>query len=255
MITRTFLMLPTVGRATERKLWREGVVDWDCFLSARSVSGMSAGRKGKLNAHLRTAEQFLRQGETSYFTRLLPQNEHWRFFEDVRDRIAYLDIETDGLGPSCVTTVVGIHRKSGTTTLVRGMDLNIQNLQESLRGSALIVTFNGSSFDLPILEREYPFSIPIVPHFDLRHGCARLGMHGGLKRIEREMGIARDRDLEYMTGEEAVWLWHLWEKDRNENALNTLIRYNTADIRNLEPIAESVCRQLKKRTLDLGETA
>ncbi|MDD1770366.1 MAG: ribonuclease H-like domain-containing protein [Methanomassiliicoccales archaeon] len=255
MITRTFLMLPTVGRATEKRLWRDGVVDWDCFLETRSVRGMSSKRKERLDAGVRTADAFLRQGETSYFSRLLPSGEHWRLYEDVRDGVAYLDIETDGLGPSAVTTVVGIHRASGTTTLVRGIDLSTENLIKALKGTSLIVTFNGASFDLPILEREYPFSVPIVPHFDLRHGCARVGLSGGLKRIERMMGIARDRDLEYMTGEEAVWLWHLWCKNRNRNALDTLIRYNTADIRNLEPIAEAVCERLKNDTLDLGESA
>ncbi len=248
-------MLPTIGRATERRLWRDGLIDWDCFLDSRSVRGMSAKRKERLDGHVRTADTFLRQGETSYFTRLLPTSEHWRLYEDVRNRVAYLDIETDGLGPSAVTTVVGIRKVSGVTTLVRGINLNTENLAKALSGTSLLVTFNGASFDLPMLEREYPFSIPVVPHFDLRHGCARVGMSGGLKRIEREMGILRDRDLEYMTGEEAVWLWHLWRKDRNENALDTLIRYNTADIVNLEPIAESVCERLKRDTLDLGESA
>jgi uncharacterized protein YprB with RNaseH-like and TPR domain len=248
-------MLSSVGRATERKLWRDGLVDWDCFLGTNSVRGMSSKRKERLDVGLRTAESFMRNGETSYFCRLLPRNEHWRLFEDVRDGVAYLDIETDGLGPSAVTTIVGIHRSSGTTTLVRGIDLNTENIAKALYGSSLLVTFNGSSFDLPFLEMEYPFSIPLVPHFDLRHGCARIGLTGGLKRIERAMGIIRDRDLEYMTGEEAVWLWHLWEKNRNENALDTLIRYNTADIMNLVPIAEHVCERLKRETLDLGESS
>ena len=204
--------------------------------------------------HLDEAANFLESGETSYFNRLLPSREHWRVYDEVKDKATCLDIETDGLGAGARVTVVGVHREGRSTILVRGQDLTRENLTDALQGSRLLITFNGSSFDLPMLEREYPFLVPKVPHFDLRHGCARVGLHGGLKSIEKQMGMKRGQELEYVTGEQAVYLWYAWERRGNLNALNLLKRYNEEDTRNLVPIAERISKMLKSKTLGMDGT-
>ncbi len=249
MLRRTFLILPGIGAGIERSLWNQGVRDWDDFTSASGLSGISSKRKERLDCHLQEAAIFLDRNETSYFSRLLPSREHWRVYDEVKEKATCLDIETDGLGATARVTVVGIHRDGQSTILVRGQDLTRENLATALQGTRLLITFNGSSFDLPILQREYPFLIPRVPHFDLRHGCARVGFHGGLKSIERQMGMKRGQELEYVTGEQAVYLWYAWERRGNINALNLLKRYNEEDIRNLVPIAEKVNRMLTIKTM------
>jgi uncharacterized protein YprB with RNaseH-like and TPR domain len=238
MLRRTFLILPGIGGGIERSLWHRGIYDWDDFTSAKRLIGISSERKQRLDTHLKEAADFLDSGETSYFSRLLPSREHWRVYDEAKDKTTCLDIETDGLGIGARVTVVGMHRNGRSTILVRGQDLTRENLTNALKGSRLLITFNGSSFDLPMLEREYPFLIPRVPHFDLRHGCARVGLHGGLKSIEKQMGMKRGQELEYVTGEQAVYLWHAWERRGNMNALNLLKRYNEEDTRQNQPDAE-----------------
>ncbi len=252
VIRRTFLILPSIGGATERRLWREGVLDWDCFQGSASIGGISSKRKEKLDKHLATASEFLDRGETSYFSRLLPSREHWRLLKAAGRDVAFLDIETDGLGQGAITTVVGVHKDGEDVTLVRGRDLSAEGITRALEGAKLIITYNGSTFDLPMIEREFPFAVPRVPHFDLRHGCSRLGYVGGLKSVERQLGISRDKDLEYMTGEQAVWLWHAWERRGSENALRTLLRYNMEDVKNLKPISRIVYDGLVERSLAQG---
>jgi hypothetical protein len=249
MLRRTFLILPGIGGGTERSLWNQGVRDWEDFTSSTRLNGISCKRKERFDAHLAEAANFLDRNEISYFSRLLPSREHWRVYDEVKDKATCLDIETDGLGGGARVTVVGIHRDGKSTILVRGQDLNRENLMVALEGSRLLITFNGSSFDLPMLEREYPFLIPRVPHFDLRHGCARVGYHGGLKSIEKQMGMSRAQELEYVTGEQAVYLWYAWERRGNVNALNLLKRYNEEDTRNLVPIAERINQMLTSMTL------
>jgi len=200
---------------------------------------------------LEEAAVFLESGETSYFSRLLPSREHWRIYDEAKDTATCLDIETDGLGAGARVTVVGIYRNGRSTILVRGQDLTRENLANALKGSRLLITFNGSSFDLPMLAREFPFLLSGLPHFDLRHGCARVGLHGGLKSIEKQMGMKRAQELEYVTGEQAVYLWYAWERRGNPNALNLLKRYNEEDTRNLAPIAEKINDMLKSRTLGM----
>ena len=249
MLRRTFLILPGIGGGIERSLWNQGVRDWDDFCSAKRLNGISEKRKQRFDVHLSEAANFLESGETSYFSRLLPSREHWRLYDESKGQAACLDIETDGLGAGARVTVVGIYRDGRSTILVRGQDLTRENLAASLRGAQLLITFNGSSFDLPMLEREFPFLIPRVPHFDLRHGCARVGYHGGLKSIEKQMGMRRGQELEYVTGEQAVYLWYAWERRGNVNALNLLKRYNEEDTKNLAPIAEKINQMLICKTL------
>ena len=249
MIGRTFLILPTIGERTERMLWHRGISDWEAFRARERIDGFSDKRKVRLDGGLEEARRFLERGETSYFSRLLPSREHWRLYEQVKPDVAYLDIETDGLGAGAKVTVVGLHRNGRTTALVRGQDLTPRALVQAFQGCKMLVTFNGSSFDLPMLEREFPFAVPRVPHFDLRHGCARIGMRGGLKSIERSLGMERAQEVAYVTGEEAVYLWRLWEKKGKENALHLLKRYNEEDTKNLQPIADLAYERLKRSTL------
>jgi len=255
MIRRTFIILPGIGVRTERSLWRHGILTWEDFIGAEKIDGISRHRKERFNTYINMAEQLLERRETRYFEKLLPPIEHWRLLEEFRRETVYLDIETDGLGANSRITVVGVHREGETRTLVRGIDLTPENLSEELENCKLLVTFNGRSFDFPLLEYNFPFSVPRVPHFDLRHGFARIGFKGGLKNIEKRIGICRPREVEYVTGEEAVYLWKLWERNGNKNALNLLKKYNGEDTRNLEYLAEYLYRHLERISIEGVESA
>jgi uncharacterized protein len=249
MIRRSFLFLPSVGKATEKRIWSRGTTNWKEFLSADTIAGFSRKRKDDLDARLNEAEEFLCQQRSEYFCGLLPSTEQWRLFDELKQGTAYLDIESDGIGPGHVVTMVGILRNGKMTTLVRGQGLDQKAIKEALDGVKMLVTFNGSSFDLPMIEHEFPFSVPRVPHYDLRHVCPKAGYHGGLKSVEQQIGISRPQEVEYVTGEQAVYLWHLWSRKGNQNALNLLTKYNAEDVKNLEPLAELVYDIMRERML------
>jgi uncharacterized protein len=249
MIRRSFMFLPRVGRATEKRIWSGGATTWNEFLSSSSIAGFSKDRKVDLDQRLNEAEEYLCQEHAEYFCGLLPSTEQWRLYEELRQGTAYLDIESDGVGPGHVVTMVGILRNGRMNTLVRGQGLDQRAIKEALDGVRMLVTFNGSSFDLPMIEHEFPFSVPRVPHYDLRHVCPKAGYHGGLKSVEQQIGIARPQELEYVTGEQAVYLWHLWSRKGNQNALNLLTKYNAEDVKNLEPLAELVYGIMKGKMM------
>jgi uncharacterized protein YprB with RNaseH-like and TPR domain len=249
VIRNTFQILPSVGNGKERNLWKSGVRDWDVFRDERKVKGISAVRKENMDRQLDRADEFLDRGLSDYFSKILPTVEHWRLYDRFKEDTAYLDIETDGRSSYANVTVVGLYRNGETTALVRGQDLSAASLKEALDGVKLLVTFNGSSFDLPILGYHFPLAVPRVPHYDLRHACRRIGLTGGLKAIEKKMGMSRAREVEYVTGEEAVYLWRAWERSGSKNALKLLKQYNEEDTVNLEPIAEHVYRTLSDRII------
>src|SRR5260370_17854364 len=96
----------------------------------------------------------------------------------------------------------------------------------------LFATYNGKSFDLPMLRRCLRCRFD-QGHIDLRHVLAGLGLTGGLKGVERKVGIARP-GLEDVDGAVAVLLWHDYQWARDERALQTLLPYNVQDAVNLQ---------------------
>jgi uncharacterized protein YprB with RNaseH-like and TPR domain len=238
MLESTFVHVEGVGRATEDSLWRRGITSWSEFLSERKVPRISEARKERMDSELLRGRERLGRGDSRYFKDRLNERHMWRLLKDFAPRTAYLDIETTGLSLRSPVTVVGIHDGRRTHALVRGVDLDGPTLEAVLSSTDLIVTFNGKAFDMPVLRNQFPGWVPDVPHVDLRHLLARLGHTGGLKKIERDLSIERDRRVEMMTGAEAVYLWRLWERQGKRNALDLLLEYNAADCENLRALAE-----------------
>ncbi len=156
---------------------------------------------------------------------------------------AYLDIETTGLSPTdCMVTVVGIytcnHEDSKVVQLV-GKDITADNLSEAIAGVSIIHTYNGSRFDLPFLHRCLGIDLSrIFPHRDLMYDCWSRKLFGGLKAVERQLGI--DRRLKDMNGYEAVKLWWKYVDSFDLDALNQLLEYNKEDVVNLRLLKEKL---------------
>lgn len=243
MLEHTFIHLSGVGPTTERRLWDAGIITWTDALDRGSCpAGFSDARWG---LSCRTLEESLRsllRGDYRHFARALRGAEHWRAWPDFRRHAACLDIETTGCGHRDEVTVVGIYDGARTRSFIAGQ--NLDELPEALEQYAMLITFNGSSFDLPFLQRRFRGLRFDQLHLDLMHVLRRLGLRGGLKAIERQVGIARDHDLAHLDGWDAVRLWREWRAG-NERSLDTLVRYNAADIENLETLAEHAYRRLR----------
>ena len=250
MLQRSFSILPGIGLTTERSLWERDIHDWTTFLAQKNIFRIGDRRKRYFDARLKQASTNV--DDPHYLSTLFPNNLHWRLFDHLKKNVAYLDIETTGLSYRSSITLVGVYRaqEQKMISLVKGMGLTKSAIVEALEDVSLVVTYNGASFDLPFIERQFPGALPKIPHFDLRFGAGRLGYRGGLKRLERIMGIKRDYEVENLAGEDALLYWRMWSKDRNRNALKLLRKYNAEDVKNLAPIAERVYRELKELALD-----
>lgn len=233
-IENSFIAAPGVGEKTERKLWRSGVTHWDDFGESDAL-----GRKTTENVarFIEKARERLDSGDVRFFGEQFPSGSRWRLYENFRDETCFFDIETTGLDKHrSVVTTVSLHRGGETTTLVRGQDLTRERLQRELADANVLVSFNGKRFDAPFLEHNFDLALDI-PHIDLLYLCKRVGLTGGLKQIERELGIGRDGvDID---GRDAVRLWRTYEAG-DDDALDRLIEYNRHDTRNLQTLLERV---------------
>jgi hypothetical protein len=182
-----------------------------------------------------------------YFTERLPGTELWRLFSEFSRRAVYLDIETCGEHQGIQEiTVIGVYDGSNVRTFVNGIDL--EEFEAHIAPYEIMVTFNGTCFDVPCIRRRFPHVSLPPAHIDLRFLLKRLGYGGGLKRIERELGLGREPAVKGLDGYDAVLLWksHEWG---DPDALGRLIQYNTADIVNLKPLMEIGYREMRIRTL------
>lgn len=150
-------------------------------------------------------------------------------------KTAYLDIETSWAGE---VTVVGAYIPGvGTRQIVRP-DVSAAAVMELLSGVSRLVTYNGSRFDLPVLNRRLGTGLPgPLRHDDLMYRCWRHGLKGGLKNVELLLGIPRG--TEGLTSLDAPRLWDAYRAGRPE-ALELLLRYNREDVENLEALEKKL---------------
>lgn len=156
---------------------------------------------------------------------------------------AYLDIETTGLSPTdCMVTVVGIYvcnGEDGRVIQLVGKDISADAIMESLAGAKIIHTYNGSRFDLPFIHCCHGIDLGrIFPHRDLMYDCWSKNLYGGLKAVERQLGI--ERRLKDVNGYEAVKLWWKYVDTFDLDALNKLLEYNREDVVNLKTLKERI---------------
>ena len=248
MIRNTFSMLDGAGERLERSLWRRGILEWKDFIGAPAITSIGVSRKAAFDRKLMDAAERLDRGDSAWFASALPRREHWRLYEEFRHRAVCLDIETNGWHPAAggQVTVVGLYDGFDYKAFVRGENLSAPALERELSGYRYLITFFGSSFDMPFLRQTLGVGFDGA-HFDLCYGARRIGMKGGLKKIEPLMGIARDESVRGMDGYEAVRLWHEVLRGSAE-ARGLLIAYNREDTVNLMALAGMIYPMLRART-------
>jgi len=251
MIESSFCFLPGVGRRTERHWWQRGIGTWDEFLTSLSIPGVRLNRKAAYDEALNQAKQRLAQEDARYFGSHLHACDQWRLYEWLRPRAVYLDIETNSFGQ---ITVVGLYGHDGFLSLVAGESLTRRRLCEEFARYDLLVTFNGTSFDLPVLLSTIQ-GLPLdQPHIDLCLLGRQLGYRRGLKAIELQLGITRRPDLWGLSGADAGQLWNRWRHGRDEEARERLLAYNEADCVNLQPLADLFyCQLVQQQRSDLWQ--
>lgn len=162
----------------------------------------------------------------------------------------YLDTETTGLGPGAGTVafLVGLaffeRRDEGLALVVEQLLVRqlgeeapvLARVAERLRAASMLVTFNGKSFDMPVLRtrcvmsRMEPLTEP--PHLDLLHVARRLhkarNIGATLGAVEREvLGFVRENDVP--SGEVSACYLHFL-RTGDGRALMGVVEHNAWDV-------------------------
>ena len=150
---------------------------------------------------------------------------------------AYLDIETAYSGE---ITVLGLFRPPSDLIQITHPDIDSGALLEALDGVDEIVTFWGHRFDLPVIRRWLGVNLrETFRSTDLADHCHRHGFYGGLKVVERVLGIERRTDG--LDGADAMRLWEEWRRG-DRRSLRKLLLYNEDDVVNLYLLEKELFR-------------
>ena len=174
-------------------------------------------------------------------------------------RMAYLDTETTGLagGTGTCAFLIGIGSIQGPEFEVKQFFLRdypdekaaLAAVVEALAPYAGVVTFNGKSFDIPLLETRYALARMKSPfarllHLDLLHPARRLWKlrleRCKLTDLEKDvLGIRREGDVD---GSDIPGIYFDYLRTGNARGLQPIFYHNALDIVTLAALAAELAR-------------
>ncbi len=249
MLFHTFQHLRGITPRKEQDLWRSGITSWDEFdrlqIKQLPLPLFPPDSSDNSNSPLSPARIALENKDIAYFVSRLARYEHFRIATSFPEETLFLDIETTGLSKYYdKITIVGWSLGTEYGVFIQGD--NDDTFRRAVSQAKAIVTFNGSLFDLKFIIQEFPdIDLPIC-HIDLRFLAKRVGLTGGQKAIEVELGVKRPHNLVDMAGEGAPVLWYKYRWG-DLKALKKLIQYNHADVEGMKVIFDVVVRRLLKK--------
>ncbi len=174
-------------------------------------------------------------------------------------KILYLDTETTGLagGTGTCAFLIGLGAIEGSQFVVRQFFLRdypeekamLAALAEALEPCEALITFNGKTFDIPLLETRYalarrPSPFARLAHLDLLHPARRLWKlrleSCALTHLEKELlGISREGDVE---GSEIPGIYFDYLRTSDACGLQPVFYHNALDIVSLAALAVEMAR-------------
>ncbi|HHY12769.1 MAG TPA: hypothetical protein GX529_09090 [Firmicutes bacterium] len=177
------------------------------------------------------------------------------------DQAVFLDIETTGLlGAGTVAFLTGFGKWKHSEFEVTQFFLDERESEENMlteiaaeiASSAVLVTFNGKSFDVPVLQTRFIINgmanliqgFANQRHLDLYSLVRKLGRHPlygmSLKAsVERFLGARR---LDDIPGHMIPALYFMYEQDRDISVLDTVFKHNRMDILDMVGLLKAMGR-------------
>ena len=243
MLKSTFIQVKGISKKRERELWAKGVYTW-ADLKSHHGEQLTLFKGFKAGHILTESEKAYEEADMMFFGEKLPTSDYYRLALEYPEEVIFLDIETTGLSLYYdQITIVGWSIGNKFGVYINGQDDS--QLRSALSSAKVIVTFNGIMFDLKFLKKHFESLVVPPVHLDLRFFSKRVGLTGGQKLIENEIGFQRGEKLVDMRGEAAPILWHMYRRGDN-NALKRLAQYNHADVEGMKAILDECISRFYK---------
>jgi uncharacterized protein len=245
MIENTFQAFKGISNAKEKKLWADGIESWKNFVKQDKIKGLSHERKKTIDYKIMECMKKLHERDDRYFVSILPLKLHYRYYPMIRDELLFLDIESYGYNRMHEITIIGLGNTE-YVKLIRADRTDSSEIRRIISECKGIVTYNGRSYDLPILKKRYGIDFSGKFIIDLRHMMRELGYVGGLKKIEEEMGIKRKLSHKIMNGD-PINLWKAYKATGESHFIELLAEYVEADVSSLPIMLDYAYNKISKK--------
>ena len=251
MFRSSFYFFHGLDFNSESKLWESGIHRWNDFLASENIStilkddtlDIERVKSQIVELDSDISKHGIRSILSDDVLLRCTEDEMWRFYADFSSSVAYVDIETTGLSPiDSYITVIAMYAEGKSQYYVKGK--GIEKFLDDIKKYPIIVTYNGTQFDIPFIEKEFNVQISAI-QIDLRYVLSKLGYKGGLKKCEKKLNCMNRTDLQDVDGRVAIYLWDYYKKKHHLSALETLVFYNLVDTISLE------CLMVKAYNLNL----
>lgn len=238
MLTNSFCFLKKVSSKKEKDLWGKNIITWDDYNKLLTYQFSMLDENSDPFCE---AKQALFSHDVLYFQKKMSPHNFFRILLSFPNEVLFLDIETTGLSLYYdIITLIGWSINQEYGYYITGTDIN--QFKKIVEKAKIIVTFNGTLFDLKFLKKSFPEIKFPTCHVDLRYFTKRVGLTGGQKKIEELLGYKRPHKIKEVLGENAPVLWYEYCRGNNV-AIKKLIQYNFHDIEGMKFILDS-CIQL-----------
>ncbi len=245
MLEATFQLVSGIDEKVESRLWKSGITRWGDLLELNSHPHIARNHLKKLKAEIREYQSALENKRFDQLLARMPRKLIWRLFPNLREDILYFDVEATGLDKDkdSITTIATYNGKE-IKLFVAGENLN--QFPEYADNYSAIATFDGARLDIPLINRQLNYFFSQI-HFDLFYISRSLRVYGGLKKIERRIGVDRDPLIQEIDGTFAIFLWKEYQETRDPKFLETLLSYNIEDVIHLEEMLYIFYNELRKK--------
>lgn len=179
----------------------------------------------------------------------------------------YLDVESTGLGTSAgvVPFLIGLAFAERGAVVVEQLLLKslaeeapaLIALRERVERASLLVTFNGKSFDWPLLETRFVMNRLEAPrpppHLDLLHVARRIhGARLGSTTLGRvESHVLGEERVDDVGGREILSVYSHYLRTGDEGALAPVVEHNARDVRSMVALVALYGEPLEARGASL----
>jgi uncharacterized protein len=244
MITKSFSIFEGISDRIEHKIKEQGIKDWNAFLKAEKVKGISSKRKIYYNSQILDLKESIRLDNLTILSKKVPLNKHWMFYEYYKDVALFLDIEVSGVKKEDYVFLIALYDGIDTKIMIKGINLDLRRLKTFVKNYPLIISFNGSVHDMPFLKKRYPDLFSDKIHIDLRFLANKAGLSGGLKEIERKLGIPRSKIQSTYRSGDIKRLWRMFKAGGDDYYLKLLLEYAEDDVISLKLIAQKLMNNI-----------
>ena len=153
MLKSTFQHLKGISKKKEQELWNNGTLTWDMYKKKIGEQFTLFDRDYSHHKLIETEKSYKNQ-DMVFFKENLNPSEYYRIALEYPNDVLFLDIETTGLSLYYdKITIVGwsLGKKYG----VYQIDGDENLLKIALSTAKVIVTFNGTMFDLKFLKKHF----------------------------------------------------------------------------------------------------